>query len=157
MQKFPITAKGFEKLCEELRHLKLIERPSIIKAISEARALGDLSENAEYHSARERQSFIEGRIIELEDKLARSDIINTGKLSGDVVMFGARVKLVDSDTNKEFNYTIVGEYEADLDYDMLSVASPLARAMIGKKLDDTIEVITPNGIKEYQILEVRFG
>lgn len=156
MQNFPMTAKGFEKLTEELKHLKTIERPSIIKAIAEARALGDLSENAEYHSAREKQSFIEGRIIELEDKIARSEVIDISKLSGDVVKFGATVKLVDCDSEKESLYQIVGEYEADLDQGLLSIFSPLSRALIGKKTDDTIEVVTPSGVREYQILAVTF-
>ncbi len=156
MQNFPMTAKGFAKLTEELKHLKTIERPSIIKAIAEARALGDLSENAEYHSAREKQSFIEGRIIELEDKIARSEVIDISKLSGDVVKFGATVKLVDCDSEKESLYQIVGEYEADLDQGLLSISSPLSRALIGKKTDDAIEVVTPSGVREYQILEVTF-
>lgn len=156
MQNFPMTAKGFTKLTEELKHLKTIERPSIIKAIAEARALGDLSENAEYHSAREKQSFIEGRIIELEDKIARSEVIDISKLSGNVVKFGATVKLVDCDNEKESLYQIVGEYEADLDQGLLSISSPLSRALIGKKTDDLIEVVTPSGVREYQILEVTF-
>jgi transcription elongation factor GreA len=151
-----MTAKGFAKLTEELKHLKTIERPSIIKAIAEARALGDLSENAEYQSAREKQSFIEGRIIELEDKIARSEVIDISKLSGNVVKFGATVKLVDFDNEKESLYQIVGEYEADLDQGLLSISSPLSRALIGKKTDDVIEVVTPSGVREYQILEVTF-
>jgi transcription elongation factor GreA len=156
MQNFPMTAKGFAKLTEELKHLKTVERPSIIKAIAEARALGDLSENAEYHSAREKQSFIEGRIIELEDKIARSEVIDISKLSGDIVKFGATVKLIECENDKERIYQIVGEYEANLDHGLISIASPLARAIIGKKIDDTVEVITPNGVREYQILEVEF-
>jgi transcription elongation factor GreA len=151
-----MTAKGFAKLTEELKHLKTVERPSIIKAIAEARALGDLSENAEYHSAREKQSFIEGRIIELEDKIARSEVIDISKLSGDIVKFGATVKLIECENDKERIYQIVGEYEANLDHGLISIASPLARAIIGKKIDDTVEVITPNGVREYQILEVEF-
>ncbi len=156
MQNFPMTAKGFAKLTEELKHLKTVERPSIIKAIAEARALGDLSENAEYHSAREKQSFIEGRIIELEDKIARSEVIDISKLSGDIVKFGATVKLIECENDNERIYQIVGEYEANLDHGLISIASPLARAIIGKKIDDTVEVITPNGVREYQILEVEF-
>ncbi|MEI6187596.1 MAG: transcription elongation factor GreA [Alphaproteobacteria bacterium] len=156
MQNFPMTAKGFAKLTEELKHLKTVERPSIIKAIAEARALGDLSENAEYHSAREKQSFIEGRIIELEDKIARSEVIDISKLSGDIVKFGATVKLIECENDNERVYQIVGEYEANLDHGLISIASPLARAIIGKKIDDTVEVITPNGVREYQILEVEF-
>jgi transcription elongation factor GreA len=151
-----MTAKGFAKLTEELKHLKTVERPSIIKAIAEARALGDLSENAEYHSAREKQSFIEGRIIELEDKIARSEVIDISKLSGDIVKFGATVKLIECENDNERVYQIVGEYEANLDHGLISIASPLARAIIGKKIDDTVEVITPNGVREYQILEVEF-
>lgn len=156
MQKFPITVEGFDRLNEDLKHLKMIERPAIIKAIGVARELGDLSENAEYQSAREKQSFIEGKIIELEDKIARSEVIDLSKLSGEVVMFGAKVNLVDCDTEKEVSYQIVGEYEADLEKNLISIISPLARALIGKKLGDVAEVVTPSGIKEYEILEIKY-
>jgi len=156
MSRFPITAEGFEKITEELKHLKAVERPHIIKAIAEARDLGDLSENAEYQAAREKQSFIEGRIIELEDKIARSEVIDTTKLSGDIITFGAKVKLVDCDQDKECFYQIVGEYEADIERNLLSLASPVARALIGKKVGDFVEVVTPSGVREYEILKVSF-
>lgn len=156
MQKFPITVEGFERLNEDVKHLKTVERPAVVKAIATARELGDLSENAEYQAAREKQSFIEGKIIELEDKIARSEVIDISKLSGDIVKFGAVVKLIDCDTDKEVKYQIVGEYEADLDKGLLSIVSPVARAMIGKKLGEVVEVVTPSGVKEYEILEVKY-
>jgi transcription elongation factor GreA len=154
--KFPITVTGYSNLEDELRNLKTVERPAISKAISEARELGDLSENAEYHAARERQSFIEGRIIELEDKVARAEIIDITKLSGTTVRFGATVKLVDEDTDEQSAYQIVGEYEADLNKSLISIVSPLARALIGKNEGDTVEVITPKGSKAYEILSVKY-
>ncbi|KKB96826.1 Transcription elongation factor GreA [Candidatus Arcanobacter lacustris] len=154
--KFPITLNGYNKLEEELKQLKTVERPAISGAISEARELGDLSENAEYHAAREKQSFIEGRIIELEDKVARADIIDVSKLSGTTVRFGATVKIVDEDTDIEKIYQITGEYEADLDQGLISIVSPLARALIGKNEGDSVEVNTPNGIRSYEILSVRY-
>lgn len=156
MEKFPITAEGFAKMEAELKHRKSVERPAIIEAISEARAHGDLSENAEYHAAKEKQSFNEGYIKDLEDKISRADIIDPKSFSGNVVKFGATVKLADEDTDEEKTYQIVGEYEADLEKGKISIVSPLARALIGKKLGDSIEVRTPKGEKGYEILEVLF-
>ncbi len=156
MQKFPITPQGFEQLSSELKRLKTIERPAIIKLISEARELGDLSENAEYHAARERQGFFEGKIAELEDKLARSEVIDIYKLSNDTVKFGATVAISDTDTNRKSIYKIVGEYEADLDKGLISISSPIAKALIGKNKGSFIEVTTPTGIKEYAILEIEY-
>jgi transcription elongation factor GreA len=154
--KFPITLNGYNKLEEELKQLKTVERPAISGAISEARELGDLSENAEYHAAREKQSFIEGRIIELEDKVARADIIDVSKLFGTIVRFGATVKIIDEDTDAEKIYQITGEYEADLEKGLISIVSPLARALIGKNEGDSVEVNTPNGIRSYEILSVQY-
>ena len=157
MEKFPITHMGITKLEEELRQLKTVERPQVIKAISEARELGDLSENAEYHAARERQSHIEGRIMDLEDKMARADVIDISKLSGTIVRFGATVSLVDEESDEQVTYTIVCEYEADLRAGLLSVASPLSRALIGKSQGDSVEVVTPKALKTYEILSVTYG
>jgi len=157
MDKFPITVTGYAKLVDELRHLKNVERPAIIQAISEARELGDLSENAEYHAARERQSFIEGRVIELEDKMARADIIDITKLSGKTIKFGAKVTLIDEDTEETTTYQIVGEYEADLKQGLISIISPLARALIGKTEGDYIEVIIPKGTKAYEVVSVVYA
>jgi transcription elongation factor GreA len=154
MDKFPITVAGYAKLVDELRNLKNNERPSVIQAISEARELGDLSENAEYHAAREKQSFIEGRIIELEDKMARADIIDISKLSGKTIKFGAKVTLIDEDTEETITYQIVGEYEADLKLGLISIISPLARALIGKAEGDYVEVIIPKGTKAYEVITV---
>lgn len=156
MEKFPITAEGFSKLNEELRHLKTVERPAISQAISEARELGDLSENAEYHAAREKQSFIEGRIIELEDKIARAEVIDISKLSGKNIKFGAKVTVIDEDTDEESSYQIVGEYEADLNKKLISISSPLARGLIGKSEGDYVEINTPNGGKGYEITKVEY-
>ena len=156
MHKLPVTEKGFKEINERLLELKTKDRPEIIKAIAEARALGDLSENAEYKSARERQSFIEGKIEELEDKIARSDVIDLTKISGDTVKFGANVKIVDVDTEKESLYQIVGEYESDIAQQKISVSSPIARAMIGKSVGNTVEVHAPTGIKEYEILSIKY-
>lgn len=157
MEKVPMTAAGLERLRDELRQLKTVERPAIIKAIAEARTHGDLSENAEYHAARERQSFIEGRIIELEDKTGRAEVIDVSKLSGKVVMFGATVTLVDDDTDEKSAYQIVGQDEADIASKRLSVTSPLARALIGKTVGDTVEVTTPRGgSKSYEVKKVEF-
>ena len=156
MEKFPITKNGLDRLKEELKHLKTEDRPRVIQAIADARALGDLSENAEYHAARERQSFIEGRIIELEDKIARSDVIDISKLSGSKIKFGATVKLVDDDTDEEVSYMIVGETEADLENMKISYTSPMAKALIGKEEGDVVEVITPKGNKIYEVLSVEF-
>lgn len=156
MSNFPITQKGYDKLVREIKLLKHVERPIVIQAISDAREFGDLSENAEYHAAREKQSMIEGRIIDLEDKLARAEIINLSKLSGDVIKFGAYIKLIDEDTEEEVNYTIVGEYEADISNKRISIASPISKALIGKKPGDLVEVITPRGTKYYEVLEVAY-
>jgi transcription elongation factor GreA len=155
-QKIPMTSEGYQRLEEELRHLKLNERPAIIRAIAEAREHGDLSENAEYHAARERQSFIEGRVAELEDKIARAEVIDVSKLSGKQVMFGATITVVDEDTDEKNSYQIVGPDEADVKAKRLSITSPLARAVIGKKVGDSVEVTTPNGSKSYEIVKVAF-
>lgn len=157
MQKFPMTAPGLQRLEEELRHLKAEERPAIIRAIAEARSHGDLSENAEYHAARERQSFIEGRILELEEIVSGAEVIDPSTLSGDQVKFGASVRLVDEETEKEAAYQIVGVHEADIKAGRLSISSPLAKALIGKKTGDTISVPAPGGDRAYEILEVRYG
>lgn len=151
-----MTAEGFSRLEEELKHLKLNERPAIIRAIAEAREHGDLSENAEYHAARERQSFIEGRVAELEDKIARAEIIDPRKLSGKQVMFGATVTLVDEDTDEKAKYQIVGPDESDINAGRISISSPLARALIGKTVGDSAEVSTPGGTKSYEIVKVAF-
>jgi len=156
MTKIPMTAEGYNRLEEELKHLKHLERPAVIKAIAEARDHGDLSENAEYHAARERQSFIEGRVAELEDKIARAEVIDISKLSGKQVMFGATVTLVDEDTDEKSSYQIVGPDEADIRSKRLSITSPLARALIGKTTGDNVEVTTPNGSKSYEIVRVAF-
>lgn len=155
MDKIPLTRAGFDKLDAELKHLKSVERPAIIRAISEAREHGDLSENAEYHSAKEKQSFIEGRVKELEGAISLADVIDPSKLSG-AVKFGAHVKLVDEDTDKETTYQIVGEYEADIENGRLNMKSPIARALIGKEEGDSVEVRTPGGVKSYEILEIVF-
>jgi transcription elongation factor GreA len=157
VQKFPMTAPGLQRLEEELRQLKSEERPAIIRAISEARTHGDLSENAEYHAARERQSFIEGRIGELEEIIASAEVIDLSALSGDHVKFGAQVRLVDEETEKEATYQIVGVHEADIKLGRLSVSSPLAKALIGKKAGDLVSVPAPGGDRSYEILDVRFG
>lgn len=151
-----MTPRGFEALEKELHTLKTIERPDVIRAISEAREKGDLSENAEYHAARERQGFIEGRILELEDKVSRAKVIDVKTLSGKDVKFGAHVKIVDTDTDDEATYQIVGGDEADISKGLLSVTAPLARALIGKEAGDSVEVMTPNGSKIYEILEVSY-
>ena len=156
MIKIPMTADGFQRLEEELRHLKMNERPAVIRQIAEAREHGDLSENAEYHAARERQSFIEGRVAELEDKISRAEIIDVSKLSGKQVKFGATITVVDEDTEEKNSYQIVGPDEADIREKRLSITSPLARAVIGKKVGDTVEVTTPNGSKSYEIVKVAF-
>ncbi|MDE1152702.1 MAG: transcription elongation factor GreA [Micavibrio sp.] len=156
MQKVPMTAAGFQRLEEEIRHLKSVERPSIIEQIAEARSHGDLSENAEYHAARERQSFIEGRLLDLEDKLSRADVIDTSKMTGGVIKFGAHVKVVDEDTEQEQAFQIVGEYEADIDKGRLALTAPLPRALIGKTVGESVEVTTPKGAKAYEVLEVKY-
>ena len=157
MDKVPITAQGFQKLEEELKHRQQVERQRIIQAISEARALGDLSENAEYHAAKEAQSHNEGRILELESLISRAEVIDVGKLGGDRIKFGARVTLIDEDTEEEKVYQIVGEPEADVHSGRVSIGSPIARALIGKTIGDTVEVVTPGGGKSYEVLSVDFG
>jgi transcription elongation factor GreA len=156
MAKIPMTGAGFERLQEELKRLKSVDRPAIIRAIAEARDHGDLSENAEYHSARERQSFIEGRVLELEDKIARAEVIDVSKLSGKVVKFGATVTLEDEETEEKVVYQIVGEDEADIAQRRLSVTSPLARALIGKTIGESVEVSTPRGARSYEVVKVAF-
>jgi len=151
-----MTGEGYKVLDEELKRLKSIERPSVIAAISEARSHGDLSENAEYHAAKERQGWIEGRIAEIEDKISRAQVIDVSKLSGKQVKFGATVSVVDEDTNEKARYQLVGEHEADVKLGKISVASPLARAMIGKEVKDVVEVNTPGGVKAYEILKVEW-
>ena len=156
IDKVPITGKGFSALEEELRHRQQVERPRIIQAISEARSLGDLSENAEYHAAKEAQSLNEGRILELESMISRAEIIDVSKLSGNRIKFGATVKLVDEDTEEEKTYQIVGEPEADVRSGRVSVTSPIARALMGKTVGDTVEVTTPGGGKSYEVIKVVF-
>ena len=157
MQKFPMTPAGHKALQDELKHLKSTERPEIIQAISVARDHGDLSENAEYHAAKEKQGFIEGRIQELESKLALAQVIDASTLSGDKVTFGAVVKIVNEDTDEESTYQIVGEDEADVKQGKISNTSPLSRAMIGKEVGDTFEVIAPGGSKGYEILDISYA
>ncbi|HUO22775.1 MAG TPA: transcription elongation factor GreA [Caulobacteraceae bacterium] len=156
MEKVPMTGEGYTALDEELKRLKSIERPNVIAAIAEARAHGDLSENAEYHAAKERQGWIEGRIAEIEDKMARAQVIDVSKLSGRHVKFGATVNVVDEDTEEEARYQIVGEHEADVKSGRISVTSPLARGMIGKEVGDVVEINTPGGVKAYEILKVEW-
>ncbi|HEY1929798.1 MAG TPA: transcription elongation factor GreA [Caulobacteraceae bacterium] len=156
MEKVPMTAEGFQSLDSELRRLKTQERPAVTSAISEARQHGDLSENAEYHAAKERQGWIESRIAEIEDRMARAQIIDVSKLSGTQVKFGATVSVVDEDTEEEARYQIVGEHEADVRAGKISIASPIARAMIGKETGDVVEVNTPGGVKAYEILKVEW-
>ncbi len=155
--KVPMTAEGFERLKEELQYLKMTARPEVIRAIAQAREHGDLSENAEYHAARERQSFNEGRVLELEDKIARAQVIDVSSLSGDTIKFGATVKLADEDTDAESTYQIVGEAEADIKEGRLSISAPLSRALIGKQVGDSVEVVTPNGEKGYEIISIAYG
>lgn len=154
MDKVPMTAEGHSAMMDEVKHLKTVERPRIIKAIEEARSHGDLSENAEYHAAKEQQGWTEARVAELEDKLSRAEIIDISKLSGDVVMFGAKVTLIDEETDEKTAYQIVGEFEADVKKGKISVSSPIARAIIGKKKGDSVEVNTPGGGKSYEIAKV---
>ncbi len=156
MEKLPLTRAGQQMLDAELKKLKTEERPAVIRAIAEAREHGDLSENAEYHAAREKQSFIEGRIKELESILSRAEIIDPARLSGSI-KFGATVTVIDEDTEEERTYQIVGEAEADLERGLLNVKAPLARALIGKDEGDSVEVRTPGGARSYEILSIRFG
>ena len=157
MDKIPMTAAGHSALEAELKHRASSERPRIIAAISEARSHGDLSENAEYHAAKEQQSLNEGRIAELESMIARAEIIDVSKLTGDTITFGATVTLVDEDTDEEKAYQIVGEAESDVKAGRVSIGSPIARALVGKKVGDTVEVATPGGGKSYEILSIRFA
>jgi transcription elongation factor GreA len=156
MEKIPITAVGYKRLQKELKNLKSVERPAVIQAIATAREYGDLSENAEYSAARERQGFIEGRILELEDKISRAEVIEPMKLSGDNIKFGATVALVDEDTEKTFVYQIVGVDEASIEGGLLSISSPLARSLIGKMVGDSVEVNTPGGDKSYAIEGIKY-
>ena len=157
MEKIPMTVQGYSVLELELKQRQQVERPRIIQAISEARSHGDLSENAEYHAAKEAQSLNEGRIAELEDKLSRAEVIDVTKLSGSTIMFGATVTLIDEDTEEQKVYQIVGESEADVKGGRVSITSPTARALIGKKVGDSVEVNTPGGGKSYEILKIAFG
>jgi transcription elongation factor GreA len=155
--RIPMTPEGHTRLSAELKRLKNIERPAVIKAIAAAREHGDLSENAEYHAARERQGFIEGRVMELEDKLSRAEVIDLNTLSGSKIMFGAKVKVVDEDTNEETGYQVVGPEEADVQAGLLSIQSPLAQALLGKEAGDSVEVTTPRGTRYFEIRSVSFG
>ena len=157
IERIPMTREGFEKLKKEVEYLKREVRPKIVQEIQDARAHGDITENAEFHAAKERQSFLEGRIQELTDKLSRAEVIDTSKLSGNVVVFGARVKVEEIETGETFTYRIVGEDEADVESGKISVGSPMARALIGRELDDNIRVKTPRGFKEFIILDVSFN
>ena len=151
-----MTGEGYRALDDELKRLKTEQRPAVIAAIAEARSHGDLSENAEYHAAKDQQGWIESRIAEIEDKLARAQVIDVSKLSGAQVKFGATVSVVDEDTEEEARYQIVGEHEADVKSGRISIASPIARAMIGKEMGDVVEVNTPGGVKAYEILKVEW-
>ncbi len=151
-----MTLDGYERLEAELKRLKTTERPAVIKAIAAAREHGDLSENAEYHAARERQAFVEGRVSELEEQIRGADVIDARKLKGKDVMFGAIVKVADEDTDEKTTFQIVGEYEADIKAGRLAITSPLARALIGKRASDSVEVTTPGGTKSYEIVSVRY-
>jgi len=157
VEKVPMTQSGFVKLNEELRWRQQEERPRIIEAIAEARAHGDLSENAEYHAAKEAQSHNEGRVSELEDLIARAEVIDLTKMSGDKIKFGARVKLIDEDTEEEKTYQIVGDQEADVKSGRISISSPIARALIGKEVGDSIEVNAPGGSKAYEVVGITWG
>jgi transcription elongation factor GreA len=154
MEKIPMTAAGYSQLEEELRERQAVDRPRIISQIAEARGHGDLSENAEYHAAKEQQSLNEGRIAELEDKISRAEIIDVSKLSGDTITFGATVTLVDEDTDEKRKFQIVGETEADAKAGKISITSPIARALIGKKKGASVEVMTPKGAKGYEVLKI---
>ncbi len=156
MDKVPMTAEGYAALEAEIKHLKTVERPRIIKAIADARTHGDLSENAEYHAAKDQQGWTEARVSELEDKISRAEIIDITKLSGDTVKFGAKVTLVDEDSDDEASYQIVGEFEADVKKGKISITSPLARALLGKRKNTIVEVSTPGGGKSYKVLKVEF-
>jgi len=156
MEKVPLTRQGYEALNAELKELKEVVRPAVIRAIAEAREHGDLSENAEYHAAREKQSFAEGRIQELDGMIGRADVIDPARMSGEVIRFGATVAIVDEETDEEKTYQIVGEAEADIDHGRLNMRSPLARALIGKETGDSVDVNTPGGGRSYEVLSVRY-
>lgn len=156
MEKVPMTIEGFQKLEADLHRLKAIERPRIIQAIAEARSHGDLSENAEYHAAKEAQGLNEARVADLEDKLSRAEVIDTSKMSGDTVKFGATVTLIDEDTDERVKYKIVGELEADVREGKVSISSPIARALIGKSKGDSAEVTTPKGARSYEIVKIEW-
>jgi transcription elongation factor GreA len=156
MEKVPMTGEGYEALDVELKRLKTEQRPAVIAAISEARSHGDLSENAEYHAAKDQQGWIESRIAEIEDKLARAQVIDVSKLGGSQVKFGATVTVIDEDTDETSRYQIVGEHEADVKSGRISLVSPLSRAMIGKEVGDVVEVNTPGGVKAYEIAKVEW-
>ena len=157
MDKVPMTPEGYTALEDELKRLTIEERPAIIRAIAAAREHGDLSENAEYHAARERQSFVEGRVMELEDILSRAEVIDISAMSGVIIRFGATVMVIDEDTDEEATYRIVGAPEADIAQGKLSVTSPLGRALIGKTIGDSVDVSTPNGGKSYEVCDVKFN
>ena len=157
MQKVPMTTQGYEALNIELKRRTQEDRPRIVDAISEARAHGDLSENAEYHAAKEQQSLNEGRISELEDVIGRAEVIDVAKMSGDTIKFGATVQLVDEDTEEEKRYQIVGDQEADVSAGKISISSPIARALIGKEEGDSVEVSAPGGSRSYEVIEIRYG
>ena len=157
MEKVPMTLDGHAKMMDEIKHLKTVERPRIIRLIEEARAHGDLSENAEYHAAKEQQGWTEARVSELEDKISRADIIDVSKLSGDTVKFGAKITLIDEDTDAKVIYQIVGDSEADGKKGRISISSPISRAVIGKRQGDSVEVNTPGGGKSYEILKVKWA
>ena len=156
VERFPISREGMNKLELELRNLKNVERVNVIKSIAEARAHGDLSENAEYHAAREKQGFIEAKIFELEDKISRAEIIDIGQVRGEEIKYGASIKLFDEDKDNEIVYKIVSEYEADVSKGLISITSPLAKALIGKKVKESLEFNTPKGMKYYQIISVDY-
>ncbi len=156
MEKFQITKEGYQKLKSEIDNLKNFERPNIIKQIATARELGDLKENAEYHSARDRQSFIEAQIIDLEDKFLRAEVIDISKISGDKIRFGATVKLENLDNQKQVTYKIVSDFEANIDEGFISIVSPVGRTLIGKQVADEVEIKTPGGVINYEILEIKF-
>ncbi len=156
MERIPMTAAGYKALEVEVNQLKNVERHEIIKAIAEARAHGDLSENAEYHAAKEKQSFIEGRVMELEDQIGRAEVIDVSKMTGTTVKFGATVTLVDEDSDEKRKYQIVGDVESDVKHGRISLSSPIARALIGKGKGDTVEVATPGGTRSYEVLKVEF-
>lgn len=156
MERVPMTADGYQRLEVELKKLKSEDRPAVIKAISEAREHGDLSENAEYHAARERQSFIEGRVRELEDKISRAQVIDVSKLSGETIKFGATITLADEDTDEESTYQIVGVDESDIGQGLLSVTAPLARAVMNKSVGESVTVDTPGGSRDYEIVSVEY-